>query len=52
MAIKVRLFLDGELVDPKDLTITNAAVSKTVNDVVDKLEGKKKDNKKNSNQVA
>lgn len=52
MAIKVRLFLNGELVDPKELTITNITVSRTVNDVIDRMEAKGKGKKKKPNQVA
>ena len=51
MAIKVRLFLDGQLVDPKALTISNVTVSRTVNDVIDRMTANGKGDKKPS-QVA
>ena len=51
MAIKVRLFLDGELVDPKELTISNVTVNRTVNSVIDRIEGKGK-GEKNADKVA
>ena len=52
MAIKVRLFLDGQLVDPKALTISNVTVSRTVNDVIDRMEAQRKGNKKKDSQAA
>ena len=52
MAIKVRLFLDGELVDPKELTITNVTVNRTVNSVIDRMEANGTGDKGNPNQVA
>lgn len=51
MAIKVRLFLDGELVDPKELTISNVTVNRTVNSVIDRIEAKGK-GEKNADKVA
>ena len=51
MAIKVRLVLDGQQVDPKALTISNVTVSRTVNDVIDRMNAKETGDKKPS-QVA
>ena len=47
----MRLFLDGQLVDPKTLTINNVTVNRTVNDVIDRMTAKETGDKK-PNQVA
>lgn len=36
MDIKVRVFYDGELVDPSELTIKNPKIDKIINDVVER----------------
>lgn len=52
MAIKVRLFLNGEQVDPKTLTISNVTVNRTVNSIIDKMTPTSNDTNKKPPQVA
>ena len=38
MAVKVRLFLDGQLVEPSQLVINNVTVNRIVNSIVENTE--------------
>jgi hypothetical protein len=38
MAVKVRLFLDGQLVEPSQLVINNVTINRIVNSIVENTE--------------